>query len=73
MPELKSIKFELKGEFIELIKLLKAVNLCQSGGEAKVCVENREVKVDDEIELRKRRKIRKGCKVDFKNHQINIV
>lgn len=70
---MESTQFQLKGEFIELIKLLKAVNLCQSGGEAKACVENGEVMVDNEIELRKRRKLRKGCVIVFRDSQIEIV
>ena len=56
-----------------MIKLLKAVNLCQSGGEAKACVENEEVTVDDEIELRKRRKLRRGSKIIFRDVQVEIV
>jgi len=70
---LESIKFELTGEFIELIKLLKAVNLCQSGGEAKTSVENKEVVVDGEIELRKRRKLRIGNKIYFRDTEVEIV
>ena len=70
---MKSIQFELTAEFIELIKLLKAVNLCQSGGEAKACVDNKEVTVDAEIELRKRRKLRRGCKIIFRDVLIEIV
>lgn len=66
-------KFELKGEYIELIKLLKVVNLCSSGGEAKMVVSEEMVMVDGEIETRKKCKIRAGQKVEFNGETILIV
>lgn len=54
------IEFTLKEEYIELIRLLKAVQLADSGGIAKMLVENGEVKRNGEIEYRKRAKIRAG-------------
>ena len=57
---------------IELIKLLKAAGLCQSGGAAKVAVEQGLVEVDGEIEYRKRRKIRDGQKVNFSGESILV-
>ena len=66
-------KFELKGEYIELIKLLKVVSLCSSGGEAKMVVSEEMVMVDGEIETRKKCKIRAGQKVEFNGETILVV
>lgn len=67
--------FKLKEniEFIELIKLLKVMELSQSGGHAKLIVEDELVKVNGEVELRKRRKLRKGDIVVFENTTISII
>ena len=67
------IKFRLEGsEYIELIKLLKVTNICGSGGEAKHVVNEGEVKLNGEIESRKRAKIRTGDKVEVFNEIIEI-
>lgn len=60
------IKFKLAtdSEYIELIKLLKAVNICGSGGEAKMLVDDEQVKLNGQIESRKRAKLRKGDKIE---------
>jgi ribosome-associated protein len=51
-------KFTIKGDHIELIKLLKASGVCESGGAAKAAVEQGLVKVDGQVEYRKRCRIR---------------
>lgn len=67
------ITFRLEGsEYIELIKLLKVTNICGSGGEAKHLVNEGEVKLNGEIESRKRAKIRIGDKVEVFNEIIEI-
>ncbi len=65
-------EFEINGEYIELIKLLKAAGVCQTGGHAKLVVSDGEVKLNGEIETRKKRKIRKGDCVVFENYRINV-
>lgn len=55
-----AIEFELKEEYIELIKLLKATQIAESGAMAKILVENGEVTRNGEPEFRKRAKIRQG-------------
>ncbi|MFI3263243.1 MAG: RNA-binding S4 domain-containing protein [Rikenellaceae bacterium] len=57
---MKKLEFEIKGEYIELIKLLKATNIASSGGEAKILVESELVLRGGEIETRKRAKITPG-------------
>lgn len=67
-----SESFELDGEYIELIKLLKATGLCSTGGMAKAVVEEGLVKVDGQVELRKRCKIRRGQQVEFDGETLNV-
>lgn len=70
---MEEITFELETEFIELIKLLKLLNLVESGGEAKLVVDEGLVICNDEVELRKRKKLRKGDIVEFEGQIIKIV
>lgn len=53
-------EFLLNGEFIELIKLLKIMRICESGGQAKMMVDEGLVKLNGDTEFRKRAKLRKG-------------
>ena len=59
-------------EFIDLLQLLKATHLANSGGEAKALVESEKVRVNGELELRKRRKLRVGDKVQVLGQEIEI-
>jgi ribosome-associated protein len=59
-------------EFIELHDLLKVMGLCDSGGMAKATIAAGSVKVDGEVEFRKRCKIRTGQIVEFQNRKITI-
>jgi len=54
------MKFELKDEYIELFKLLKVLDLVDSGAQAKMIVADGYVKRNGETELRKRAKIVAG-------------
>jgi len=51
-------------EFIELHKLLQLIGVAQTGGHAKLLIEDGVVIVDGEIESKKRRKIKSGMKVE---------
>jgi len=66
-------QFKIKGEYIELIKLLKASGLCDTGGMAKLVIEDGLVSVNGKLEFRKRCKVRKGQKVIFEGHTIKIL
>lgn len=68
------IKFKLTAdsEYIELIKLLKAANICGSGGEAKMLVDDEQVKLNGQVESRKRAKLRKGDKIEVFDKTIII-
>ncbi len=65
--------FSLAGrDFIALNDLLKITGLCESGGRAKTIIAEGQVKVDDQIELRKTCKIRNGQRVEYAGQQIII-
>jgi ribosome-associated protein len=67
------IEFELTGhEFIELNKLLKFLGLVDTGGDSNVRITNGEVRVNDMVELQKRKKLRPGDKVEFEGNVIVI-
>ena len=66
------MKFKAENGYIELIKLLKVTGLCSTGGAAKVVTEEGLVKVDGEVEYRKRRKIKKGQRVEFDGETILV-
>ncbi|WP_163715590.1 RNA-binding S4 domain-containing protein [Mangrovibacterium lignilyticum] len=66
------IEFELTTEYIELIKLLKLLHLVESGGQAKLFVEDGFVKLNGETEFRKRAKIRTGDIIEFDGQQILV-
>ena len=67
-----TITFKIKGEYIELIKLLKATGLCSSGGMAKTVTAEGHVKVNNHIEYRKRCKLKKGHLVEFDGNIIEL-
>ena len=70
----KSVEtFELTEDYIELIKLIKFMGLSETGGQAKLLVEDGLVKVDGEVESRKRRKVRKGVIVTIGDASIKVV
>lgn len=66
------MNFPLKDDYIELCKLLKAVNLVMSGGEGKEVVAQGLVTVDGQLETRKRCKIRPGQTVEFEGQAILV-
>ena len=57
------IQFELKDEYIELFKLIKVLDLVDTGAQAKMIVADGYVERNGEQELRKRAKIIKGDKL----------
>jgi len=66
-------KFILDGsEFIELNKLLKLLNLVETGGEANIRIDNGEVKVNGAVEKQRRKKLRPGDLVIFRRETIQV-
>lgn len=64
--------FAIRGEFIQLDKLLKAAGVTGTGGEAKVLIQDGQVRVDGEVETRRGRKIRAGMVVEIEGQRIEI-
>lgn len=64
--------FQLDREFIELNVLLKLLQVVPSGGMAKVIIQEGNVYVNDVLELRVRKKLRKGDVVSVFEHHITI-
>lgn len=66
-------KFKIKGEYIELIALLKVTGIAETGGVAGILVTQGEVMVNGVIELRKRAKLRPGDRVKVGDNEILLV
>lgn len=66
------MKYELNDEYIELFKLLKVLDLVDSGAEAKLIVSEGHVKRNGEVELRKRAKIRSGDVIEVAEVVIEV-
>jgi len=64
--------YTLTDEHIELYKLLKILDLVDTGGQAKVIIENEHVYRNGELETRKRAKIRKGEQIQIGDIVIDI-
>jgi len=54
---MQKLDFNLEGPYIELIQLLKAIGVAQTGGHAKMIVDEEDVVRNGEIETRRRAKI----------------
>ncbi len=66
------MKYKLKTETIQLSQLIKVLNISQSGGQAKLMIENGEVKVNNEVEYRKRAKLLVGDKIEIFDQFIEL-
>lgn len=67
------IEFVLEEDFIELIRLLKYLHIAQTGGHAKILVDEGMIKLNGQTEYRKRAKLHKGDVVETENIKIVIV
>ena len=64
---------EITKEPVELYKILKFEGVTASGGEAKAVIEKGQVRVNGQVETRKRRKIVSGDIVKYLNDELRIV
>jgi ribosome-associated protein len=64
--------FKIQGDYIELIQLLKVLGIAQTGGHAKMIVEEGEVIRNGEVELRKRAKLVPGEKIQIGDIEIEL-
>jgi ribosome-associated protein len=58
--------------FIKLDSFMKWQNLVESGGQAKLLIQNGEVRVNGKIETRRGRKLVSGDKVSFKGKTLTV-
>lgn len=66
--------YELRGEeYIELIKLLKIMRISESGGQAKMMVDDGIVYRNGEQEFRKRAKLRSGDIIEVMEFKVKVV
>ena len=65
-------EFKLTTEYIELVKLLKLLRIAESGGHAKIMVEEGDVFLNGIQEFRKQAKLRSGDKVEVLGEEILI-
>ena len=65
-------EFTLHTEYIELVKLLKLLRIAETGGHAKILVDEGRVLVNGDTELRKRAKLRAGDEVETEGEKIII-
>jgi len=62
--------FKIEGEYIELIQLLKAIGLANTGGHAKMIVDQEMVTRNGGIETRKRAKLIAGDVIEITDNKI---
>lgn len=64
---------KLRDEFIKLGQALKAANLVEDGVEAKYVIQDGEVSVNGEVDIRRGRKLYDGDIISFHGQEIKIV
>tara|TARA_R110000823_G_scaffold295738_3_gene415577 strand:- start:27606 stop:27818 length:213 start_codon:yes stop_codon:yes gene_type:complete len=65
-------KVEMTREPVELCKILKFAGLVTTGGEAKLLIGDGQVRVNGEIETRRRRKMLSGDTIEFRGEQLKL-
>ncbi len=59
-------------EYIELQQVLKLANMAHTGGQAKIMIQGGEVKVNGEVETRRRRKLYPGDVVEVAGEEFHL-
>ena len=72
MEGIKMEQIQIRDEFIKLGQALKLSGMVESGLDAKLFIQDGEVKVNGEVELRRGRKLYKGDKVEFDGEEFTI-
>jgi ribosome-associated protein len=67
------MEFKIEGPYIDLLQLLKATGIAQTGGHAKMIVEEGDVVRNGEVELRKRAKLIPGDEVKIGDIEIKLL
>lgn len=63
---------EITVEPVELYKILKFEGMVSSGGEAKLVIEQGQVRVNGTVETRKRKKIISGDVIEFASEKVAV-
>ena len=63
----------LREEYIKLGQALKAANLVETGVDAKIVIQNGEVSVNGEVDLRRGKKLYAGDIVEYNGETIEIM
>lgn len=66
-------KFEIRGEFITLTQLMKALHWVSGGSEAHIFITQGEVLLNDEVCTIKRKKLFKGDVVEWNGEKVELV
>jgi len=66
-------EIEINGEFIKLGQVLKLAGMADSGSYAKVFISEGQVKVNNEVDLRRGRKVYKGDVVTFGEESVKLI
>jgi len=66
-------KRAIKGEYITLGNLLQKVNIAQTGGQAKILVKQLDIKVNNEKEDRRGRKLYPGDLIDIEGREYLLI
>lgn len=67
------IKVKIETAFIKLEQFMKFQNITSSGGEAKNLIQDCLVKVNDQVETQRGKKLRVGDIVEFDGEQYEII
>lgn len=66
-------EFKIEGEYIELVALLKALGIAETGGHAKHIVDSGIIYRNGSIETRRRAKLVSGDKIQIEKQEIFMV
>lgn len=69
----QTFKIKSGQEYITLNKLLQIMHIAQTGGHAKIMIQNEQVMVNGKIDTRVRKKLVKSDQVEVDDHLIKIV
>lgn len=66
------MEIKINTEFITLAQMLKMADIVQSGGQAKYAVKELDIKVNDELENRRGRKLYPGDRITVNGENYTI-
>ncbi len=69
---MKIDRIKIDSEYIKLQDLMKFCGLVGTGGEAKIVIQNGEVKVNGEVCTMRGKKLREGDKIEFDGTEVIV-